>query len=254
MARLHEPSDSEDELPELLEILIAPKSSRGRAQSKYASPRKEQTTTNGQPVVSPRAEDAINTQKGLSSVRSTVTVSIGDRQARKQKPLRLAHVNSLLLPTANLFSKSPVILESLQQKHGNDGHVKDTRRLAATQKVDYSTFVTDLQDTLELTEEEASFDDLSDFLVDDSVSEEELKRPRSAARRSPKKSERNRQTIQPLGDARLGRGLKEGSAIIDLISPEKDPAVVSVSVKSKTSIKDNDENTFNVDPCATLRL
>lgn len=267
MARLNEASDDDEELPELSTLLNAGRRKPREAQTSRSSPRKAQRTTPGHRTKTTDDESARNMTASLSLSENALETASNDSQARIQKPLRLAHVNSLLLPTLHSKAapiKSPRKLQATVsiveiEKSGSGRGVRDTPKRRAAQKVDFTAFAEDLRIALqqeggrdgeEEEEEEEEDDELSDFIVSDDAREEELRRPRGMGR-SWKKLQSRRFDESGLKNDGLEGTPKPRSAVIDLTSPEK---AIQTTASHKPRPQSTSQEDFTEDPGANLKL
>lgn len=146
---------------------------------------------------------------------------------RKQRPLRLTHVNSLLLPISKTqtFQK-----DNDQDRLGNTAHSKSpTRRLVPRSRLEpFSTPPSSGSDA----EEEFS-DGLSDFIVNDSASEceEEPARKQNAWKDESRKDEKDERTGVP----RIYVGPKGNE--IDWTIPKKPGSGRTMQVAGKSLYK-----------------
>ena len=213
MARLHATSDSEDELPELSIVFGMVKTHQKKLESKNDTERK----------VPPETKRSASSRSVLESPRSVSKASYGDKQAKIQKPLGLAHVNSLLLPKVIPSTKSPTKANPASLNDGKSTNLKDSSKSFSARKARIKALAAGFRDIFEPTEEDSSYDDLSDFIVTDSASDEELKRPRPVRRltnRSPKKTQEGKAYERDTDTLRIQRQLQQPPIIIDLISPD----------------------------------
>ena len=260
MARLHEIADSDDELPDLSKILVSvDKSQHGVRRNNQPSSEKPPGATKTQVILLSPGKDSTDRSLRISSIQGNVEASLRNRQARKQKPLRLAHVNSLLLPTVNGPSKSPGKRAIAIKQSENEGLLREIPGRAAAQRVDSAHLVADLRDTLDSTEDDTSSDNLSDFIVNDSASETEMEPSRSVKtyrKGSPKKLQRKIENNRGSNDDDIIRQPESLHVTTDLIFPDKKhiPAQNTESYPAmlKTRASPNDE--FNVDSFSNLRL
>ena len=266
MARLHEASDDDEELPELFTLLNAGRSKPREAQTSRSSPRRAQRTTPGHRTKTTDDESARNMTASLSLSENALETASNDSQAWIQKPLRLAHVNSLLLPTLHSKAapiKSPRKLQATVsvveiEKSGSGRGVRDTPKRRAAQKVDFRAFAEDLRIALqqegrrdgEKEEEQEEDDELSDFIVSDDASEEELRRPRGLGR-SWRKLQSRRFDESGLENDGLEGTPKPRSAVIDLTSPEK---AIQTTASPKPRPQATSQEDFTEDPGANLKL
>jgi len=263
MARLHEVSDNDEEMPELSTLFNAVRSKPRDVQPSRSSPRKAQRTTPIHRTKTVDDESARNMTISLSLSENVLETSSNDSQAGVQKPLRLAHVNSLLLPTLHSKAepaKSPRKLQATVsvieiEKSKNGRGVRDTRKRMAAQKVDFGAFAEDLREALQQEgerhgEEEDDDDDLSDFIVSDDASEEELRQPRGMGR-FPKKSQSRRGEGSGSDNDDLHSKLKLRPSVIDHPSPER-PTRTNAEPKPKQQATSQED--FTKDPNANLKL
>ena len=226
MAKLHQKIESDDELPALDKIL-------GRAEigDKHRNPtRVRQSEPKSIPFkydgdVAGKTRSSRSPKKSVAlSPERVVTATSNDKQARKQTPLRLAHVNSLLLPPVNEYLRLPKKVDLDLEERPERSQIRSSPRKAAKQKYNYAAFVSDLEDALPSTDEDDSSDDLSDFIVADSASEDELRRPRSIrndVQRTPRRLFRKKDLDFKLKNEEEPEELKRPGSIIDLTSPIK---------------------------------
>ena len=193
MARLNDPSASDEDLPELSTILqprtdaipriIAqtPKQEHGKTPS-----RKDETQI--------LASEELLTERYATSPRTVSQVSSDEAQSRKQRPLghlKQAHVNSLLLPM------SDTSINTIKSEDYHSIDIADNvsnravpRRLAkitavysklAQVSADTSTKIPDDGDD---DDDDDDSSDLSGFIVPDSASDEEVLVSKSPKKRS----------------------------------------------------------------------
>lgn len=194
----------------------------------------------------------------IGSPKSVTQASCDEKRLRKQRALGLAHVNSLRLP----LTKEP-----LRKKFNRDEDLDfrqdemkwSTPRMAVKVRVDHRTFSPSTPRAT-FSEDDILFDDLSDFIVDDSASDVE---------EAPSRIRKPRREFAPGGE-KVRLLLK--STVLDLTSPKKSSKTLSVldSISPKKSSKipsvrsSNTEDTsqktevaatvFNEEPGACLRL
>ena len=208
MARLNKLDDSGDELPDITDLL---------------------------PNARECSKSSLGKQTGCTTPASPVRTAT---QSRKQRPLKIAPVNILLLPLAKKSSDcsldaqtyknaenripeqlnelSPLEEESDDQKDaGRKGsRLRSRPRKVAKAPTDHNAFALVQKRELVSDSESSSKDYLSDFIVDDSCSELELPPTRSSVK-IPRTSHKNNTSPK-----RASRS-KESSVVIDLTSPEK---------------------------------
>lgn len=164
-------------------------------------------------------------------------------QDRRQRPLRIAHVNSLLLPLTN---PSPQRLKDIQGRTGTEGKIvkgsfialsqdkhrdgkddgtsegiklRSSPRKAVRERVDYSTCTPVHENDCGLHSDSSSQDHLSDFIVDDSSDLETppLRSPSKYTNRIQRRDNSGLTAFRP----------HEPSPIVDLTFPEKPSTVDS---------------------------
>ncbi|MCJ1282805.1 hypothetical protein MMC26_002131 [Xylographa opegraphella] len=263
MARLHERNDNEDELPELSQILVSISRSQHGVRNDLSSSNEHQGHTKEQlKSLSPSKGSAIRSLR-TSPIRSkpsnNVETSSGDQQARIQKPLRLAHVNSLLLPTFSGLSRPSEKRDFATKRSQPKKHLRDIHGRTMAQKMDFTNLVADLRDALDLTEDDTSSENLSDFIVNDSASETDMEPPRSIKKYrsgSPRKPRRNLENNRAWNKDNRSRKPDPMPVTIDLISPDKKPVLSQKSVSGHVMHKINasPDDINDVDPFSNLRF
>ena len=269
MARLHEDSDSGEEFPDLWTIMYP----ATQDQRKIIQSNEVESTAISKAVKKERK--IINTLKkerrglqdeGNSShcATSVTKVSFAEKQVRKQKPLGLAHVNSLLLPISNISLHTPEKLQKPVTHDEDKGVARTSPKRRAKTEVEHKMIIPDFYDAAQSTEDEESHDSLSDFIVYDSISESETEPPRSIYKgrgRSPKKNQQDHNTHQPSG-TNIKQNVskpKAEPAVIDLVSPAKNILPTSsISLQARRSDTPTEVpelgDPYTEDPCANLRL
>jgi len=208
MARLNSCTGSGDELPDIAVLLREAKASFGSSLQKQD----DKPTSSASP-----GKTATN---------------------RRQRPLKIAHVNSLLLP---LTGSTPQRLKEIQghtgteektsrgsprvlshKDNGNSEGVKlrSSPRKVVRQRVDYSTYTLGQEKDLSLHSDSSSQDHLSDFIVDDFDSDLEappLRSPSKYTKRIQKGDNSGLTAFRP----------HKPSPIVDITSPEKPNTVDS---------------------------
>lgn len=205
MARLNTPIDSDNDLPDV-SFLLAPRMEKVR---KDPTSGRTKTTCQGSP-------EAI----------TLLTLS----NARRQRPLKLAHVNSLLLPLAGEFrrekgadrydlsereagapkdSKLPSKPVGRTPPDSSRNHRASPRKTGPASHANASLLHQHI-----VSEKDASFvDDLSGFVIDDSYSELEQPALRSPQKKNDGLFRRPRSPAKPP---------PSGLTVIDLTSPQKE--------------------------------
>ena len=218
--------ESDDELPALDKILgRAEPSGKQRNHTRIQQAESKPTHLKYDENIAGRTISLKSPKKSVAlSPERVVTATSNDKQARKQTPLRLAHVNSLLLPPLNESLQLPKKLSLDSEERSQKNQTRTSPRKAAKHKYNYAAFVSDLDDALPSTEEDDSFDDLSDFIVADSASEDELRRPRSVRKdvqRTPRRLFRRKDLDFGPKNGEDHQEHKRPEFIIDLTSPIK---------------------------------
>lgn len=204
---------------------------------------KEQGEGSGGTAKKDKEQGKKSIQHGIiRSPRSVTKLSCDEKQfrkqLRKQRPLGLAHVNSLRLPIAK---------EALQKKFNRDQYLESghderklsTPRRAAKDCVNHRTFVSSTISE-DCSEDDISFDDLSDFIVDDSASD---------VKDCPSRTQKPRREVVPAGE-KVRSMVKP--TVIDLTSPKK--SFKSSNVKLMSQRSEASETVFDENPEACLRL
>ena len=251
MARLHQDNDSDDELPELSIIIGLP----GRAvQRKLPSSATKRGQEHRNKV--PSVDDEKSTVNlGALTEKSVARAACDEKQVKKQRPLKIAHVNSLLLPISSGPIQANEKVEKSPEYSESEEAIRPTPRRAAKHGVDYKAFTLALSTALD-SDEDQSFDDLSDFIVRDSDSDSDarpLKSPRKYIRRSPNKFPHASNTTRYPPKNTLQ------SRAIDLTSPRRvGPSTIglgsSISRNSASPDIQAHGTSFNEELPATLRL
>lgn len=234
MARLNASTGSEDELPELSDIF-------------------KQTWVSSRPS---------SHKRGGSSTSSASPVKPG-AVSRKHRPLKIAHVNSLLLPLVKqtpelpkgrqCFEDESKAVKPLAEQFCNDTppaaggdnaqKLRSSPRKTAKPPVTYNAFLSVHEKELGIDDEETSEDHLSDFVVNDSDSEIE-----KLLLQSPTKTPRRLQGQSLSTDT--GHRVRRNS-IVDLTSPEKPCKEVA---RPKTPSRNSFEDPLNQENPGHLRL
>jgi hypothetical protein len=179
------------------------------------------------------------TMKRLGSVQPSVAVLSGDCTEAscndsqvprtQQRPLKMAHVNSLLLPLSQVArGVSPERLKSARSSERMDVDVRATPRRTAKQSVDYTRFGRwgneSEADILEEEDEEDEFTDLSGFIVSDGYESEEvstvIRKSQKASTRDNVPKENGPMDGKSLEDRFRALRMREPD-VIDLTSPPK---------------------------------
>lgn len=251
MARLHEDSDSDEEFPHLSTIMGLPRKTGQRQPPSSAA-------TCGQEQRKEAPNRAISGPKDGSRAlasKGAARVSCDEKQVKKQGPLKIAHVNTLLLPIPSGPTPETKRVEKISDDSDSEEPVRPTPRRVAKKQIDYDAFTSALSTALD-SDDDQSFHDLSDFIVRDSDSELEvrsLKSPKKSIRRSPKKS-----SYDPDATRSSTNGTSQ-SEVIDLISPdETDRGTKYPKAKPRLDNAPPDTQANGVssteEPPATLRL
>lgn len=224
--------DSDDEdFPDLSKIL---KRSDGKEMDEWGGKvvegEKEKKQEQGRKTV----------QHGITgSPKSVTKVSCDEKPLRKQRLLGFAHINSLRLPIEK---------ESVQKKFDRNQHldfrhdemIRTTPRRAAKDRMDPCTFSLSTSGAI-VSEDDVFFDDLSDFIVDDSASDVE---------EPPSRTQKPRREVVP--DGKKVRSIEP--TVVDLTSPKKSLRTPSGKPSKVKNISQKSETVFDEDPESCLRL
>lgn len=239
MARLNEIVDSEEEFPDLSTILQcipqSPLKVSGRTMQKEQGSRRSSHSEDDQ--------EHLETQPLREAVfkipQSVSKTSCADKNARKQRPLKLAQANSFLLSIMEeAAQKSKHRDYSIGSKQ--DEFRRPTKRTAARIPKKRNTFAWS-PDGTSSPEDEWFSDGLSDFVVDSSDSDIQSTPPTSKANfRIPESDitpgERGSRTVSP-------------SKIVDLTSPRKHSSAVPFGcLPSKAKYSDAYNPTLDDEP------
>ena len=213
MAKLHEDYDSDEELPDISTVIrLTRKTDQGQLPSSAAICGQAQRN-----ILPTRAKDKPFVGSRALAKQGPAKVSYDEKQVSKQRPLKFAQVNTLLLP----ISSGPRQTAGTVQRDLNDSDleepVRPTPRRVAKKQIDYSAFTSTLSTALD-SDDGHLFDDLPDFIVRDSDIEldvKALRSPRKDSRRWPKKFSFGSHTIRP------STNHASEPEIIDLTSPDK---------------------------------
>ena len=165
MARLNDPVESDDDLPELSTILGLPKQEYGKM------PPQTQETQD-------LANDDSLTERHEMSPRTVIQTSSDRPQPRKQRPLgqlNQAHVNSLLLPmpVTSISNSEGEEQQSIQTADSVLNRASPRRSIEAS--TDYDKFAQMLAHTNKLIpHDDGSSTEFSGFIVPDSASDGEV--------------------------------------------------------------------------------
>ena len=200
MAKLNRNSDSGDELPDIGDLL------RGVKQDSKFSPRK---------------------RIGGTTVLESPTKTAA--QSRRQRPLQVAHVNSLLLPlrtvtwqesvaagdkAKDILNRPLSLQEGKHNQENGDRKLRSSPRKATAASVNHNAFDVVQGGILDLKSESSSEDHLSDFIVDDSDSDVDCPPPRWPSK-TPRRLQRKNESSQRAPQA------NESLPGIYFLSPEK---------------------------------
>lgn len=253
MARLNEISYSDDEFPELSTILHSinhsPSKPIGRRNGKEHGGQSTASAkdSSSSPLTNHSPHDGTSKHP-----KSPIKALCEEKLSRKQRPLRLAHVNSLLLSTKK------------EAEHGdygpdqNSNSRKDGTQLSTPRRTGRRLLNRNQVNSAHRTvasDDDQSFDDLSDFIVDDSASDEEdyryrvrLQAPKLVAQKPGGQIELSRR--------RLGPNISQFA--VDLTLPEKtNSTLISTNSPSERNISNqsgHSELFFEDEPQTCLRL
>lgn len=181
----------------------------------------------------------------IGSPKSVIKTSCDEKTSRKQRPLGHTHVNSLRLPIA----KEPVQKSFNRYQHLDSSHdetKRSTPSKGAEARVDFRTF----SSLTTSSEDDGSFDGLSDFIVDDSATD--FEEPSSS------RTQKHRREVVPSGGK--PRSILKPT-VVDFTTPRKSSKAPikssNVKLTSQTSEVSGMEvsgTVFNEEPESCLRL
>lgn len=188
MARLNAVCDSDEEFPDVATILRRSRTDVPKI------PRKVLVKEHGNKVPlgyndSMRIVEAAAAYEYHDNMSKPITeVSYKEKQSRRQRPLGAAQVNSLILPItdARLEKAENPGLKTITGSVHDVRQVRSSPRRTARQPINYRVFIP--QGNASGSDDESYFDDLSDFVTDDS-SESEMISTRSPKRSVPQTRE-----------------------------------------------------------------
>lgn len=224
--------ESNDELPELSELLVLELPKAAKIKTPPPTTKKE----NGRRH-SPRRPDTRRLDTSPFQDRSLQETTTRKRSERrsKQRPLgppQHSNVNSLLLPAlGKIKSDSKLTAPEVTDLTRPGARSSPTREAKASVDYSYSKFIRTLSDPSPLaSENDDSFTDLSGFVVLDSASDEDILPSRSSRTTKAKKSTKER-TVRweesiLSSPKKLSIGSYENSGLIDLTSPKQKKAAV----------------------------
>lgn len=239
MARLNVALDSDDEFPDLSILLAGSSTGQHGTISNANAQSIKDTPLNSKPNVSPGS--------------------------RRQRPLKLAHVNTLSLPLADEFGvdkKSISVVsrgtnppdfeedertrcEPLKKITTTDSLALTAKRSSPRKTVQSSFAFTGFRpqrDNVQASDEDSSFEDnLSDFVVNDSASDIERPRKRPPRKKTGVASGSNSQTVRASSD----------HSVIDLTSPKKSHSSI---IRPETPPLASSNEPFDEDCFGQLKL
>ena len=246
MARLNDPVESDDELPELSTILGPRKQEYG----KLPSQRQGETQNS--------ADQDLLTDRHATSPRAVTRVSSDKPQSKKQRPLwylKQAHVNDLLLPVVTASIRDSKIEESQSIETADSVANRGSPKRLAKVFTDYGKLAQMPANTSNLIHyDDDSSTDLSGFIVPDSASDRE-----ALVSVSPKNKSRVRKKIsgaspqnhdlqisrwpqpntrQPRGTTKVISPGEMNSSRTCLDSPPSDEAVKSELIEAQPKLDD----------------
>ena len=175
MARLSQSVSSSDEsLPDVSVILKIPKTQRERC----PDPQQKVEGTNPLP---PRSIPNKSTKAGRK-------LSYSEKVSSSQMPLRAEHLDSLLEPISTLTLEPERGTKKLERQSKNVvPSTRQTPKRTTRHRVNYTGFDWSSPDDVAAFSKEDPDDGLSDFVVNDSASEEELRKPPRSVRKGTRK-------------------------------------------------------------------
>ena len=218
MARLHEEDGSGDELPELSTIMAS------YGKSLLKEPLSAKTPGKASKKEQEDGKYRFQAPAGFTGP------SCDERQSRKQRPLSVSLVNSLLLPISDSLTKSPNQKFSDPKNLTCKRAVRSTPRRTIKPALEYNASSSTDGDTSD-SETAATFDDLSDFIVDDSTTDAEAQ-PIQPTRSSKKLHRRSRKEPRLGPEKSLSTANNQSfveriryPTVVDLTSPTRDSSV-----------------------------
>ena len=185
MARLHVDSDGEEEFPEISTVLMF--SNKPPANHHSArSPGKGQNTTIIKSVVDcePELGNRCSSVSFSGSSDNKYEFCIDKKPVSKQKPLRVTHINTLLLALPSISLPAPKKSQKLDTGCAGTNTARSSPGRTAKQEGHYNTLVSEPGDRV--SSEDGSSNDLEDFVIYDSTTDEEV-RPQRSPRKDVKK-------------------------------------------------------------------
>ncbi|KAL9119882.1 MAG: hypothetical protein Q9187_003559, partial [Circinaria calcarea] len=230
MARLHEISESEDDLPDISTILypaihdqrkplINHDANKRTKKEQETSASTEESKVGLVKMAQPKDDLPVKVKKASSE----------KKQARKQRSMRLAQADSLLLPLSANPIQTKEVIPKLPIRDDINSSGRISPKKVSTYQVNYAPILSDLPDALQSNEQEDFYESLSDFIVDDSDSELDTSVLRPVGkdrRRSPKKNSKKPKYRGSNAKPLLSRS-EQPPTLIDLTSPLKESGVVS---------------------------
>ena len=262
MARLHEISDSEDDLPDISTKLYPAIHDQRKPLSNHDA---NKGSKKEQEINSSTKESKIHlVDRAQATGLLPLTVdkaSSEEQQARKQRSIRLAHTDSLLLPISAKPTQLKKHIPKLPTRSNINAPGRTSPRKASKPKVEYSIILSDLPEALQSNEHDGFYDGLSEFIVDDSASELDIRPPRLVVKdqkRSPKKNLKNPEYRGSNPKPIFSRP-KQPPTVIDLTSPPKESRSVPddglLSIERSLRLGSLGlEDSFHEDAEANLRL
>ena len=256
MAKLNEIQDSDDDFPQLprLPQRLVPLSKMASDDADFPKPDAEQKQNRELGPKSKRNEAPKKT--GSISKDSQHQIFV-ERDSRKQRPLKLAHVNSLLLPL-------PTEIRQNQSASTKIPRAKPSPSRAAEASMNNNLVETELRD-ISSEDDISSIGSLAGFIVSDSSSDEEAlpnRQPRKSPQKSPLKSPR-RLVTKAERDSSSDRkhapssSCPSSSQIIDLTTPKnissKKTGTKAPGFRDGDGSSEHFVNSFE-EPFAELRL
>lgn len=185
MARLRAVCDSDEEFPDVSTILRRSGTDIPQAPTKVLT----KDPGNKVPLGYNKSKNIVQVPAAYeddSDLPKNITnVLCNKKQSSRQRPLGTALVNSLVRPiTDGRLAKAKNPGSGTSTDSLNDGRqVRSSPRRTARQRINYRVFIS--EGTTSGSENESYFDDVSDFVVNDSASESELVATRSHRRNVP---------------------------------------------------------------------
>lgn len=238
MAKLYENSGSDEEFPELSTILRRPRQSSPSTTGKGRGKERERRIIAGDGEFR-QSQSIQEYAKNLPEIITKVTCN--EKPTSKQRPLKLAHVNSLLL-SVNRAEKQKKTTGAKPDRAGYSPRLRPTPKRVIKSSIDEDDSTSTLHG-LSMPKGRESIDDLSDFVLEDSTDDSDDDDEITSLRVHVKKPEELNLICSP------SRG-----ATIDLTSPKRPTSVLRSRKPGRRNDSQVPENYVEGEPGAQLKL